>query len=127
MLILARRIGESIMVGDQVEISVVDIKGDQVKLGIKAPAQVKVYRSEVYAAIQEENRAAAAAAPGALPKIEGLMPKPPEGGKGAGPSKGGSGPGGTGPDDPGRGDPGPAEPGPGSAPRTPPTGNPPTR
>ena len=63
MLILARRIGESIMIGDQVEISVVDIKGDQVKLGIKAPAQVKVYRSEVYAAIQEENRAAASAAP----------------------------------------------------------------
>ncbi len=60
MLILARRIGESIMIGDQVEISVVDIKGDQVKLGINAPAQVKVYRREVYAAIQEENRAAAA-------------------------------------------------------------------
>jgi carbon storage regulator len=76
MLILARRIGESIMIGDQVEISVVDIKGDQVKLGIKAPAQVKVYRSEVYAAIQEENRAAAAAQPQSLPKIEGLMKKP---------------------------------------------------
>ncbi len=75
MLILARRIGESIMVGDQVEISVVDIKGDQVKLGIKAPSQVKVYRREVYAAIQEENRAAAAAAPASLPQIEGLLGK----------------------------------------------------
>jgi len=74
MLILARRIGESIMIGDQVEISVVDIKGDQVKLGIKAPTQVKVYRREVYAAIQEENRAAAAAAPGRLPELEGLLP-----------------------------------------------------
>jgi len=73
MLILARRIGESIMVGDQVEISVVDIKGDQVKLGIKAPAQVKVYRREVYAAIQQENLAAAAAAPQTLPKLEDLM------------------------------------------------------
>jgi carbon storage regulator len=73
MLILARRIGESIMIGDQVEISVVDIKGDQVKLGIKAPAQVKVYRREVYAAIQEENRAAAAA-PGTLPKLPDLLP-----------------------------------------------------
>jgi carbon storage regulator len=72
MLILARRIGESIMIGDQVEISVVDIKGDQVKLGINAPSQVKVYRREVYAAIQEENRAAAAA-PGALPRLEGLL------------------------------------------------------
>jgi carbon storage regulator len=73
MLILARRIGESIMVGDHVEISVVDIKGDQVKLGIKAPAQVKVYRREVYAAIQQENLAAAAAAPQTLPKLEELM------------------------------------------------------
>ncbi len=76
MLILARRIGESIMIGDQVEISVVDIKGDQVKLGIKAPSQVKVYRREVYAAIQEENRAAAAARRRALPKLEELLQKP---------------------------------------------------
>ena len=73
MLILARRIGESIMIGDQVEISVVDIKGDQVKLGIKAPAQVKVYRREVYAASQEENRAAASAGPQSLPRLEGLL------------------------------------------------------
>ena len=51
------------MIGDQVEISVVDIKGDQVKLGINAPSSVKVYRREVYRAIQEENRAAARAAP----------------------------------------------------------------
>ncbi|HUI69355.1 MAG TPA: carbon storage regulator CsrA [Spirochaetia bacterium] len=75
MLILARRIGESIMIGDQVEISVVDIKGDQVKLGISAPSQVKVYRREVYAAIQEENRAAAANVPKSLPHIEGLLEK----------------------------------------------------
>ena len=80
MLILARRIGESIMVGDQIEISVVDIKGDQVKLGIKAPSQVKVYRQEVYAAIQEENRAAAAASPQSLPKLEGLIPPAAPGG-----------------------------------------------
>jgi carbon storage regulator len=73
MLILARRIGESIMIGDQVELTVVDIKGDQVKLGISAPSQVKVYRREVYAAIQEENRAAASAAPQTLPSLQGLM------------------------------------------------------
>jgi len=73
MLILARRIGESIMIGDQVEISVVDIKGDQVKVGIKAPPQVKVYRREIYAAIQEENRLAAAGAPQNLPRLEGLI------------------------------------------------------
>jgi carbon storage regulator len=73
MLILARKIGESIMIGDQVEVSVVDIKGDQAKLGIKAPAHVKVYRREVYAAIQEENRAAAAAAPDSIPRLESLI------------------------------------------------------
>ena len=72
MLILARRIGESIVIGDQVEVSVVDIKGDQVKLGINAPRAVPVFRREVYQAIQEENRRAAAAAPGALPRLEGL-------------------------------------------------------
>jgi carbon storage regulator len=89
MLILARRIGESIMIGDQVEISVVDIKGDQVKLGIKAPSQVKVYRREVYAAIQEENRAAAANAPESLPTFDELLgrKKPDEPG---GPATGGN-------------------------------------
>jgi len=106
MLILARRIGESIMVGDQVEISVVDIKGDQVKLGIKAPPQVKVYRREVYAAIQQENLAAAAAAPQTLPKLEELVgsekkpeasqPKPP-----ASPQVEGPGAPSTNPDQPG--------------------------
>ena len=74
MLILARRIGESIVIGDQVEVSVVDIKGDQVKLGINAPRAVPVFRREVYQAIQEENRRAAAATPGTLPRLEGLEP-----------------------------------------------------
>ena len=76
MLILARRIGESIIIGDQVEVSVVDIKGDQVKLGISAPRAVPVFRLEVYRAIQEENRRAAAAAPGSLPLLEGLEGDP---------------------------------------------------
>ena len=58
MLILARKSGERIMIGDQVELSVVEVKGDQVKLGIKAPKTVKVYRYEVYSAMQLENLAA---------------------------------------------------------------------
>lgn len=60
MLILSRKKDESIVIGDNITISVVDIKGDQVKLGIDAPNDVKVFRQEVYKAIQEENRAAAA-------------------------------------------------------------------
>ncbi len=62
MLILARKLNERIVIGDSIEIAVVDIKGDQVKLGIMAPRNVKVYRQEVYLAIQEENRAAARSA-----------------------------------------------------------------
>ncbi len=72
MLILARKINESIMIGDQIEVSVVDIKGDQVKIGISAPRQVKVFRREVYRLIQEENRQAALASPELLPALEGL-------------------------------------------------------
>jgi carbon storage regulator len=59
MLVLARRINERIIIGDNIFISIVDIKGDQVKLGIEAPADVKVYRQEIYDAIQAENRKAA--------------------------------------------------------------------
>lgn len=59
MLILSRKKDESIMIGEQIEISVVDIKGDQIKLGIKAPRDIKVYRQEVFSAIQQENQAAA--------------------------------------------------------------------
>ena len=58
MLILSRKKDESIIIGEDIEISVVDIKGDQVKLGIKAPRDIKVYRQEVFTAIQRENLAA---------------------------------------------------------------------
>lgn len=67
MLILARKVNERIVIGDSIEVSVVDIKGDQVKIGVQAPRSVKVYRHEVYEAIQEENRAAAAST-----NVEGL-------------------------------------------------------
>ena len=70
MLILARKLNESIMIGDKIEITIIDIKGDQVKLGIQAPKNVKVYRREVYQAIQEENKAAALSNPEGLPKIQ---------------------------------------------------------
>ncbi len=59
MLILSRKKDESIMIGEDIEVSVVDIKGDQIKLGIKAPRDIKVYRQEVFTAIQRENQAAA--------------------------------------------------------------------
>lgn len=56
MLVLSRKKGESIMIGDQIELKVLSIEGDQVKLGIVAPKNVKVHRSEVFEAIQEQNK-----------------------------------------------------------------------
>ena len=64
MLVLTRKENESIMVGENVEVKVLDLKENQVKLGIMAPRSVAVHRKEVYLAIQEEN-AQAATAPGA--------------------------------------------------------------
>jgi carbon storage regulator len=58
MLVLARRLNESIMIGDDIEVVVIDIKGDQVKLGIKAPRKVTVHRKEIYQEIANENIAA---------------------------------------------------------------------
>ena len=60
MLVLSRKIDESIMIGDSIELRIVDIKGDQVKLGINAPRNVSIYRKEVYEEIQKENIEAAA-------------------------------------------------------------------
>ncbi|MBO8142817.1 MAG: carbon storage regulator CsrA [Firmicutes bacterium] len=59
MLVLTRKRDESIMIGDDVKITVVDVRGDQVKLGIDAPRHIPVHREEVYREIQEENRRAA--------------------------------------------------------------------
>ena len=61
MLILSRKLDERIIIGDDIEVAVLEIKGDHVKLGIHAPRSVKVYRHEVYQAIQAENQAAAKA------------------------------------------------------------------
>ena len=56
MLVLSRKKGESIMIGDDIEITIVDIRGDKVRLGIVAPATIPVHRKEVYEAIQRENK-----------------------------------------------------------------------
>ena len=59
MLILSRKINEKIMIGEDISITIIEIRGDQVKIGVEAPKSVKVFRQEVYEAIQNENRAAA--------------------------------------------------------------------
>lgn len=58
MLILTRRLGESINIGDNIKVSVLGVSGRQVRLGIEAPSDVVVHREEVYVRIQEENRRA---------------------------------------------------------------------
>ncbi|MCQ2506009.1 MAG: carbon storage regulator CsrA [Lachnospiraceae bacterium] len=56
MLALSRKTNESIVIGSDIEISVLEIKGDQVKIGINAPKSVPIYRKEIYLQIQESNK-----------------------------------------------------------------------
>jgi carbon storage regulator len=59
MLALSRKANESIMIGNDIEITVLEVRGDQVKLGISAPRSVPIYRKEVYIQIQQSNKEAA--------------------------------------------------------------------
>ncbi len=55
MLVLTRKLNQSIVIGDNIELTIVDLKGDQVKIGINAPKNIRIYRSEVYQAIEKQN------------------------------------------------------------------------
>ena len=68
MLVLSRQKDETIMIGDDVEITIVDIRGDKVRIGISAPSEVPVHRKEVYDAIKRENLAAAKLNPDEISK-----------------------------------------------------------
>ena len=59
MLALSRKPGESIVIGNDIEITVLEVKGDQVKIGIDAPKSVPIYRKEIYLQIEESNKVAA--------------------------------------------------------------------
>jgi carbon storage regulator len=69
MLILSRKVNEKIMIGDDISVSIIEVRGDQVRLGVDAPRSVKVFRQEVFEAIKAENRAAAESRP-KLPDID---------------------------------------------------------
>jgi carbon storage regulator len=58
MLVLSRHKDQTIMIGDDIELTIVDIRGDKVRVGIKAPSSIPVHRKEVYDAIREENEGA---------------------------------------------------------------------
>lgn len=74
MLVLSRKLDESIIIGDDVVVTIVDIRGEQVKIGISAPKHVSIHRKEVYEAIQEENRAAAAPQTHDLQQLSKILP-----------------------------------------------------
>ena len=75
MLVLSRQRDETIMIGDDIEVTVVDIRGDKVRLGINAPKEISVHRKEVYDAIRRENRAAAQVKPEDLSGLGKINPK----------------------------------------------------
>lgn len=59
MLVLTRKVNEAIQIGDEIEIKVLSVSGDQIKIGIVAPKHVEIHRKEIYLSIQEENNKAA--------------------------------------------------------------------
>jgi carbon storage regulator len=61
MLVLTRKLGQAIVIGDSIEIAIVEIKGDQVRLGITAPKDIAIHRKEVYEQVLQENKQAAMA------------------------------------------------------------------
>jgi carbon storage regulator len=75
MLVLSRQRDETIMIGDDIEVTVVDIRGDKVRLGINAPKEISVHRKEVYDAIRRENRAAAQVKPEDLSGLGKISPQ----------------------------------------------------
>ena len=82
MLVLTRRTDQRIVIGDDIVITVLEVKGDSVRLGIEAPRSVTVHREEVHEALQQANRAAV------LPTSPGELPLPPRRGPRPGPPRG---------------------------------------
>jgi len=74
MLILSRKVDEKIVIGDDISVSIVEIRGDQVRIGVDAPKNVKVFRKEVFDAIKAENLAAAESMP-VLPIVDFGAPR----------------------------------------------------
>lgn len=73
MLVLTRKPDQSIMVGGDIEITILDVRGEQVRVGIKAPREVAIHRKEVFDQIRKENRTAADSPDASLPALEELL------------------------------------------------------
>ena len=77
MLVLTRKLEESLLLGGEIRITVLGVNGDKVRLGINAPKEIAVHRKEVYDAIRRENRAAAQVKPEDLSGLGKISPKGP--------------------------------------------------
>ena len=75
MLVLTRKAGESIVIGSDIRVTVLEMQGRQIRLGIEAPADVSVHRGEVYERIREENELAAEGDPGTLKELSQVWKK----------------------------------------------------
>lgn len=75
MLVLTRRVQQSIVIGKDVVVTVLEVRGDQVRIGISAPRDVDVHRQEVYEELQEANRSAASPSPEAVTRLGRLLPQ----------------------------------------------------
>lgn len=88
MLVLSRRIGESIVIGNEVVVRVIDVRGDQVRLGIDAPRDVQIHREEVFLELQKENESAAGASARTRDLVGRMPGRPPQpGGEGGAPGR----------------------------------------
>jgi carbon storage regulator len=82
MLVLSRRVGESVVIGDDVTVTVLEIRGDVIRIGVDAPRSVQVRRQELLVALEDTNRAAASPSKDAIAGLSRLVagsgaPKPP--------------------------------------------------
>lgn len=75
MLALSRKKDESIMIGDNIEIKILEVSGDKVRIGIEAPREITIHRKEIYVQIQEENKAATVSTLERLSKLKSIYKK----------------------------------------------------
>jgi carbon storage regulator len=75
VLVLSRRLGESIIIGDDIVVTVLEVRGEVVRVGIAAPRSIRVHREEVYRALEAANRAAAEVTADAETALAALLPK----------------------------------------------------
>ncbi len=76
MLVLSRRVGERLIIGNDIVVTIIDVRSDGVRVGIDAPRSVRVTRAEIFEAVEESNVAAASADDSAVDALRGLAPKP---------------------------------------------------